>query len=326
MLEICNEGIIYIACPANRATGGPELLHQLASKLLKLGFTARMYYFKRTTEDPVHSEYTQYNTVYSDEILDDSKNIFIVPETNTELLYGLKRIRKVIWWLSVDNFFHPTAIGKYKLFIKRMLNVSRKFKFKDGLNVYHFYQSEYARNFLFSKGYKNNVFRLSDYINTRFIENQISNVTEKENNVLYNPLKGFEFTNKIIQSSKELQWIPLQNMTREQMASTLRKSKVYIDFGNHPGKDRIPREAAISGCCVITGKRGAANYFEDVPIPEEFKFQDEDISIPFIVEKIKLCINDYDNQIKNYSYYYDFIYKEESVFNSEINNIFIKIN
>lgn len=60
--------------------------------------------------------------------------------------------------------------------------------------------------------------------------------------------------------AQDLRWVPLIGMTTEEMRSCMSKSKVYIDFGNHPGKDRIPREAAISGCIVITGKRGAAAF------------------------------------------------------------------
>ena len=40
MIKVYKETIIYIACPANVMTGGPELLHQLAHKLNKLGFNA----------------------------------------------------------------------------------------------------------------------------------------------------------------------------------------------------------------------------------------------------------------------------------------------
>ena len=58
------------------------------------------------------------------------------------------------------------------------------------------------------------------------------------------------------------------------------ESKVYIDFGNHLGKDRIPREVA-SGCCIITGKTGADKYKEDVYIGEKFKF-DEAINFLFM--------------------------------------------
>ena len=46
----------------------------------------------------------------------------------------------------------------------------------------------------------------------------------------------------------------------------------YIDFGPHPGMDRLPREATLAGCVVITNREGAANFDEDVPLPSEFKF------------------------------------------------------
>jgi hypothetical protein len=36
--------------------------------------------------------------------------------------------------------------------------------------------------------------------------------------------------------------------------------------------DRLPREAALAGCVVLTNREGAANYNEDVPLPSEFKF------------------------------------------------------
>ena len=35
--------------------------------------------------------------------------------------------------------------------------------------------------------------------------------------------------------------------------------QVYIDFGHHPGQDRLPREAVQCGCVVITGTRGSGN-------------------------------------------------------------------
>ena len=87
--------------------------------------------------------------------------------------------------------------------------------------------------------------------------------------MLYNPKKGIEFTRQLIEAAPDLNWVPLENMSNEEVRGKLKTSKVYIDFGDHPGKDRFPREAAISGCCVITGKRGSAAY-DDVPIPEDF--------------------------------------------------------
>ncbi len=36
--------------------------------------------------------------------------------------------------------------------------------------------------------------------------------------------------------------------------------------------DRLPREAALAGCVVITNREGAANFDDDVPLPSIFKF------------------------------------------------------
>ncbi len=109
------------------------------------------------------------------------------------------------------------------------------------------------------------------------------------------------------------------------MIALLKRAKVYIDFGNHPGKDRIPREAAICGCCVITGKRGSAYYHNDVPIPDKYKFNDEDSSIPLVVNKIQDVLSDYDNVINDFKEYREFIKSEEDKFIQDAVNIFSKI-
>jgi hypothetical protein len=106
---------------------------------------------------------------------------------------------------------------------------------------------------------------------------------------------------------------------------TLQKAKVYIDFGNHPGKDRIPREAAILGCCVITGKRGSAAFFEDVPIPDEYKFEDKEKNIPKIIDKIKDCLENYEKRYEDFDYYREVIKNEPQKFIEDLRKIFIKV-
>jgi hypothetical protein len=61
-------------------------------------------------------------------------------------------------------------------------------------------------------------------------------------------------------------WIALENLTTIEMKKLIGKSKIYVDFGNHPGKDRIPREAAINA--------GSANNSIDLSINDEYKFED----------------------------------------------------
>jgi hypothetical protein len=98
--------------------------------------------------------------------------------------------------------------------------------------------------------------------------------------VVYNPAKGIHYTNEIIRrAGQTLQIVPIGKglngqvrMTNHEVTNLLRRAKVYIDFGPHPGMDRLPREAALAGCIVITNRDGAAGYDVDVPLPNEFKF------------------------------------------------------
>ena len=76
-------------------------------------------------------------------------------------------------------------------------------------------------------------------------------------------------------------------MTRNEIIRLLQRVKIYIDFGNHSGKDRIPRETAILKCCVMTGLRGSAKYKEDVNIPFDYKFEDKNENISKVIGKIK---------------------------------------
>ena len=112
-------------------------------------------------------------------------------------------------------------------------------------------------------------------------------------------------------------------MSRTQMIETLQRAKVYIDFGNHPGKDRIPREAAILGCCVITGKRGSAAFYEDVPISDEYKFDDKDENIYRIIHRVRDCLENYAERDKDFEHYRRVIRDEPSKFIADLRKIFV---
>ena len=114
-------------------------------------------------------------------------------------------------------------------------------------------------------------------------------------------------------------------MTRDDVVKNLLESKVYIDFGNHPGKDRFPREASILGCCIITGKKGCAHYYEDIPINDEYKFEEKEDTIPLIIRKIEECITHYDKKIIDFENYRLKIMNEKNQFINDMRNIFANI-
>ena len=150
----------------------------------------------------------------------------------------------------------------------------------------------------------------------------IIKLSQKQDIVVYNPKKGSLFTKKIIDAAPNIKFVPIIHMTRDEVIKTLQKAKVYIDFGNHPGKDRLPREATILGCCVITGKRGSARYYEDVPILETYKFEDKVENIPMIIEKIKDCFENFEKRHGDFDKYRKVIKEEHSRFVSDLKQVF----
>ena len=96
-------------------------------------------------------------------------------------------------------------------------------------------------------------------------------------------------------------------------------SKIYIDFGEHPGMDRLPREAAINGLIVITNKAGAAFYKEDVGIKEKYKVLvfDED----FVHEVFIRCFSDdggYESCVSEFEGYRGWILGQEKIMEERV--------
>lgn len=318
---------IYVVCPANVATGGPELLHQFAFKLKENNLNVFIFYTNRTVENPVHSNYREYAIEWVEVIEDDINNILIVPEVETNMIINYNKIKKVIWWLSIDFYFLslPGIFGKLNRVLLHKFNIQTYFGFSKTLkNVdLHMVQSKYAEIFLKSKGIDNLIY-MSDYLHKNFIDIE-TNLEVKENIVAYNPKKGIKFTTKLIQVASGIKFVAIENMTRQEVVQLLQKAKVYIDFGFHPGKDRIPREAAILKCCVITNKKGSANFFEDLPIKNEYKFDDKGSSIYDIEKKIQECFLKYDQTINDFTKYIDEIQNQEKQFDNEIKE-FIRLS
>jgi len=288
---------VYILCPGNLKTGGPESLHQLASVLISFGVETYMVYAALESipldkENPVHDAYKKYHVPYTYEIENSQRNVAIIPETITA--FEIKNIRHVIWWMSVDNYLKNLINVLKGQLSKPLANpLPRFFTFdKADKSIEHWGQSEYVRQFL----------RLNGVTNIKTVETHMSQIfltakvdlSAKKNIVAFNPIKGFEVTQQLIKLEPDLDWRPIMGMTPAQVRELLAQAKVYIDFGEFPGRERLPREAILSGCVVITGKRGASANDVDINIPNEFKFSLDD-SVPYqVIVKIKEVFEDFD--------------------------------
>jgi hypothetical protein len=337
-IKIDKNAKVFVAAPAGSGSGGPELLHQMVNKLRAMGVQAYIYYYWfKPNVDPVHIDFKAYDNPYVLEVSDESGNILVVPETQTAFLQSYSQIRKVIWWLSVD--FYYASMGFDMAYHRRLANrfirsliligKSKKkrdyfyFNEKGDQKIFHFVQSEYARLHLMGKGIAaGRIHYLSDYLNGGFISGQLSSDVKSQDIVAYNPKKGYEYTKKIIAAAPDIEFIPIVDMSRAQVVELLTRAKVYIDFGNHPGKDRIPREAAISGACVITNNQGAAAFQQDLPILDEYKFEQSEAAIEDVIIKIRNCFANFDREIRNFATYRERIASEEIRFEQDLASLF----
>lgn len=345
-LKITPDTKIYILGTATVNVGGPELLHQLCSMLNGFGKAAYMFYLRGSTTQK--NKFAQRYNCKSIDIIDDSnKNVLIIPEIYADLSFiqNFKNIQKVLWWLGVHTIY-------YKIFVRstisipiRCLNylyrnitgrpgiewlVSEQFlkciirpksikNLVTNFNL-HLAQSFYAYAHLSQMGFSN-VAYLSDYIDDTFITTDCE-IDNKENIVLYNGRRGYSFISKLISKSQNIQFIKVANMPRYEVINLFKKAKVYVDFGCVSGKDRMPREAAVLGCCVITSKRGAAGFYEDYPFPNDFKFYDIIDNIPKILSKITYCLIHYNEAVQKFEAYRNYIHCEKTKFKEDCIKIF----
>lgn len=309
-------GIIYILAPAQFATGGPELLHQLGKQLRDAGLDARMYYHPADHLDPVHANYAEYQLPFERELVDAVENWLIVPEIFTNVLFRFQKVQKVVWWLSVDNYFWHLSGWRFFNYAQfRWLGTQNYWGFDARLRKIelHLVQSTYAAEVLRKQGINNALF-LSDYLHQSFLELQ-TNLAIKKPWVAYNPKKGKHFTRSLIKSMPDVTFVKLENMSRIEMVVALQQCKLYIDFGQHPGKDRIPREAAVLGCCVLVNRKGAAGNKVDLPFDDAYKLPEK---VELVAGKVREVLANFEAHQKNFNSYIADIKQQEQRFEAEL--------
>jgi hypothetical protein len=305
MLNIYADSTIYVLCPAKIVTGGIEAVHQLVHKLNTFGHHALIVPVP-VVSNPALLQYRNYDVAFSSDVVDNERNLLITTEVNPKALGYYRFIQKAIWWLSVD--FHEA--------------LKEKFDFEDSQSsrVMHFAQSAYAASFLQSKGVTN-FYYLTDYLHAAYFTK--SKHQQKDNVVLYTPVKGAQaYIQRLMKADASIQWLAMTGMIRKQHARTMQQGKVYVDLGNHPGKDRQPREAVVNGCCVIVGLAGAARFEEDIPIPQEYKFDLQTMNEDKILDAIRSCLAAYEKRCNDFSHYAATVRCDEQRFEEEVKAIF----
>jgi hypothetical protein len=269
---------IHVVCQHDEVTGSVESLHQFGRAAATLGYDARIAYGGDPVFGAVASEFRSYGLRNDQDVADDADVLVLVAHTDVAAVEHLTRARTLVWWLRLDEAATDAN--------ERALAVP---------GAVHLAQSEYARRFLAARGVEAAL--VGDYVPQAFVSRAESLVpAAKLDTVLYNPDPTDLLTPQLIEASKGvLQWVPVTGLSKNEVAEIMAYSKVYVDFGAHAGRTRLPREAIAAGCVVVTGRRGAAGNDVDLPLPSGYAFDESEPGVLTVVlNRIALCVMQFD--------------------------------
>ena len=281
--------MIVVVCPAATVTGGPEALHQLADSLTRQGFDAAMLYLPGDYHHvPEPYAHYKFRTVSETEVY--PTDVVIIPEVMVGEVRRFAYARPVLWWLSVDNAAGGalTACGD------------------------HLAQSFYAWKYLRDHGHK--PFMVGDYIHPAFHRTN----TVREPWVAVNPAKGGDVAHRFSLLCPDIELRGIEGLGRDEVAGFLNRASVFIDFGHQPGKDRLPREAASCGAVVFVRDAGAARYRQEYPLPEEFFFTSDDVSLTLLGERVRAVLADSPPAYGAQVLYHRMVAREQRIFDEQV--------
>lgn len=279
---------IQILIPGGGFYGGIESLHQLAHLINKIKYPVSVVYVPKyqnfsKTNFILNKNLKNYKIRIKNKIIDNKNVLVIVPETFTGYLSKIYNAKKCIYWLSIDNYLFKkkkdaSILNIFINFISSIKFLSKYLSLDLYLpqltydrikrdKIFNLCQSRYAFDYL-KKNNMKNLNMIIDYIPIRNFKKY-----KKKIDIILNSNKGYQFNELFKKQYNNILNIQyLKNLNLVQTQKVIAKSKLFIDFGNHPGRDRIPRETVIQKTNLFVMNRGSANYYQDVPISKYYKF------------------------------------------------------
>lgn len=319
--NMVSDKTVFFVAPYGIKAGGCESLHQAASELIKAGICVRMAYVGYDEKNINPYRHYDLDFLTLDSVSDSESNILVFPELYRHLSVSFFRATVFVWWLSL-----PAGIRRGSNIIKRLywvlslplkillrrhgytskserrtsgflaLTNEHERHFKYDSRITHLCSSLYAWRYVRPRACHHSRIVLSpvsDYYVNRC--NEFQQIT-KEDIVLYNYEKSGDIIPLIKPFFPNMTFFALKGFSEAQLLLLFSRAKIYLDLGPFPGPERMPKEAALCGCAIITGTRGAAGNNYDVPIPDEFKI---DSSLP-IKQQAILLAKIFDLVLQNY--------------------------
>lgn len=329
---------IYVVYPRGQKTGGPEALHQLVDALRSQGQDAYLVPHPATASNERVRAFEVYDAPEAARVIDSEDSIVVVPEVFINYLFDLKLSLPICWWLSIDNsatfmarkaversapmqiFDRASRVAPRILAMRTPFDIARIRRSR----IVHTVQSSYAWAYLFST-LRVIPSLLSDYTPLDEFNTTGQRTQRTPNLVTFNPVKGGHIIREVMKrTDPSVLWRPIQGMSRSEVVTTLHESGIYIDLGHHPGKDRLPREAAISRALTIVSRRGSGAFYGDVPIPWEHKVTPGRDEVAVVSEMLPELIDNLQVEVDKQDSYRTTIEGERKRFNLEVEDVFVK--
>jgi hypothetical protein len=352
---------VYVLAPAGVYTGGPTALFQLCNALRENGINAIVAFFGGACNDPVHPNYKKYRCPWTTvkKIRDEENVAVITPETAVNQISCFTKAKRIIYWLAVDNYvltvyrsgrqaFILHTIKKYAFdpyiayaFITR--NIS--FYYDAYLASYvkslidtkavsvpnadlHLAQSRYARDFLSSCDVEDErIVMVREPLEEEFlVRGKEVNHHEKIDAVAWNVRKAYPMAFKLVKALRRRGFtvFDLKNVGKDRMIKILSKTKIFLDIGIHPGRDRPPREAVALDNITIVNNHGGCYHFADCMIPAEFKWDcylDHDIDYHKSIDNIEHYLENFEYYIKKFHGFKQYIMQEPCLFLNDVHHL-----
>jgi hypothetical protein len=315
-------------------TGGPEALHQLGYQIARHGGSAKMVYYDFPFSMdgnvlrcgpgpfPMLEHFAQYEPQVTRETPLGANTLVVFPEPLIKAADNdTAPFQRALWWLSINNVF----AGNPDFLIE-----DYRQKFFARPDILQLYQSFYARQLLFNYNAPQ-YFPLFDYTDPQFIARSLNSsenppIGLRANSICFFPTKGGALAERFVLDSASLrhkvEFVAIRNMTKAEVRDTLFQARIYIDFGDHFGKDRVPREAAVAGAIVLLHAMGSANFFDDHPIPREYRFTQDDLVSGRLHQKVNAILDDPERHFAAQRAYRQTILLEREQFETQVRTLF----
>ncbi|WP_307488915.1 hypothetical protein [Pseudarthrobacter defluvii] len=280
------------------------------------------------------SDYDTYDAPESDGVKDVRGAAVVAGEAQYALLGRVNYAQPICWWLSIDysylysyarrGFQAPHEQQKVLTSLRapaaKFRGLLRSVIARDN-HFLHLTQSQYAWSYLVDRKHTMPSM-LSDY--TPRLDDITALPTDTRRGISYNATKAEYVTSGLARHLPDVEFVPIIGMTQDEVYDTLRRTRLYLDLGAHPGKDRIPREAAIAGNIVVVGLRGAAAYSADVPIPFSHKLLMEGAYEAQAARRISGILSSAKTAFADQAEFRARILREKDVFDEEVRAFFIE--